>query len=212
VNVKISFRISESAQRAAIAVINQPVPREQSLVADLPVADLDVCYIHQDGTALLDCELKENREALFAAAPTGGPTYGTYWFPAIPDPLAIPDLIRRGRAMLAESKRLEGAKEAAAKEAKDAAHLQAEIDAVRAFLSDPAARGQRTSSSVLLAATGAVADTYGSVPGGRAIYLRLHPDLSRIQAEVDARNANDAAAKESAEEAKEAAKSDTINA
>lgn len=210
-NAKITYLLSETAQRAQMAATGQPVARKQVIDADLPVTDLDVCYVHEDGACLLDCTASPNREALFASLPTGEATYGSYHFAAVPAPADIPALIRRGRALLASRKAADEDKEAIRKEAIDAAHLRAEEDAVRAFRSDPAARGQYDSQRALLAATGPVVDVSGAVPGGRAIYIRSHPDYDMISAEVRSRNADDLRVREEADARKEAAKATAIS-
>jgi hypothetical protein len=60
-NAKITYLLTEQAQRDAMATTGVPVARQQMIEAEIPTGDLDLCSIAADGTPSLDMTVSSHR-------------------------------------------------------------------------------------------------------------------------------------------------------
>jgi hypothetical protein len=115
--VKITYMLSETAQRAAMAATGQPVARTQTIEAEAALSDLDLFAIGPDGTVTLDMSVPSHRH--LNALVTGWSSSPLLWG-AVQTYESLVAAIRAAYAARA------AAAEAAA--AKEAAKLAAEAD------------------------------------------------------------------------------------
>lgn len=221
---KISYRLTEAAQRAQIKATGQPVASKQTSTVEVQLEDVELFAVDSEGNLSLDLEKMYSDNPIIEALDAAGITTSSGSANSFsPDFIAG---IRKGREELNRLKT-----EKLAEKAKEQADRQAkENQAVEAFFADPAARGARMSAVCYVYFSDQTQTQLSHSNGNgysveihradwfNALQLGSHPNrFSELWEEMERRDALDLAkekaekaVKEAAESAKEQAKLDFI--